>query len=113
MSGYVNHRVEDATFEVEVLQADGPVLLCFVADSDGSSARLYHTLEEIAEEYGERVEVAMVPADQDHTQVTCARHMSQIRGTSSVVLYKSGKFTAARSNISNKADITAVIDAHI
>jgi thioredoxin 1 len=55
--------VTDATFEQEVLKSDRPVLIDFWAEWCAPCRQLAPTIKELAEEYGEKVRVVKIDAD--------------------------------------------------
>jgi thioredoxin 1 len=57
--------VTDASFDADVLQADGPVLVDFWAEWCGPCRLVAPVLEEIAGEYAERLTVAKVNIDEN------------------------------------------------
>lgn len=64
--------VTDATFDAEVLQADGPVLVDFWADWCVPCKRMAPVLEELAAEHGEKLKV--VKLDTDANSATASKY---------------------------------------
>ena len=56
-------KLEEATFETEVLQSEGVVLVDFYADWCGPCKMMAPVIEQIAGEYGDRVEVGKLDTD--------------------------------------------------
>ena len=68
----MNH-VTDESFEAEVLQADRPVLVDYWAEWCGPCKMIAPILEEIADEYADRVKVCKLDID------TNAQDASEVR----------------------------------
>ncbi|NLT55025.1 MAG: thioredoxin [Actinomycetales bacterium] len=57
--------VTDDTFEVDVIQADKPIVVDFWAPWCGPCRQVSAVLEEISAEYGDRIGVVMVNTDEN------------------------------------------------
>ncbi|MFW6135653.1 MAG: thioredoxin [Chloroflexota bacterium] len=80
-------EVTDANFEDEVLQADEPTLVDFWAEWCGPCHMVAPVVEEIAEEYDGRLQVAKM--DVDSNRQTPANY--GIQGIPTLILFKDGE----------------------
>ena len=101
-------EVSDQSFEEEVLQADRPVLVDYWAEWCGPCKAIAPILEEIAEEYGERLRVAKLNID-DNPDVP-ARY--GIRGIPTLMLFKNGNVEATKVGAVSKSQLTAFLDSN-
>ena len=101
--------VTDATFGVDVLGADKPVLVDFWAEWCGPCKMIAPTLDEVAKEYSGRLKVAKVNVDQN--QATPPKY--GIRGIPTLLLFKNGSLEATKVGAVSKAQLTAFIDSNI
>ncbi|MBX3617360.1 thioredoxin TrxA [Nitrosomonas sp.] len=103
------HYVTDANFEVEVLQSTTPVLVDYWAEWCGPCKMIAPILDEIANEYGERLKVAKLNIDEN--QLTPPKY--GIRGIPTLMLFKNGNIEATKVGALSKSQLTAFIDSHI
>ena len=92
MSDEITKKVTDTTFETDVLQADGPVLVDFWAEWCGPCRAIAPALEEIATELQGKVTIAKVNIDENPE--TPNKH--GVRGIPTLILFKDGKPTATQ-----------------
>ncbi|MBY0498495.1 MAG: thioredoxin TrxA [Nitrosomonas sp.] len=103
------HYVTDANFETEVLQSTTPVLVDYWAEWCGPCKMIAPILDEIANEYSERLKVAKLNIDEN--QLTPPKY--GIRGIPTLMLFKNGNIEATKVGALSKSQLTAFIDSHI
>ena len=101
--------LSDDSFETEVLQADGPVLVDYWAEWCGTCKMIAPILEEIADEYSGRVTVAKLNSDENAG--TPPKY--GIRGIPTLMLFKGGAVEATKVGALSKSQLTAFIDSNI
>ncbi len=84
--------VTDESFERDVLQASGPVLVDFWAEWCGPCKQIGPALDQISEELSDEVTVAKVNIDESPT--TPSRY--GVRGIPTMMLFKNGQMAAMK-----------------
>ena len=108
MSDNITH-VTDGSFNEEVLNADGPVLVDYWAEWCGPCKMIAPILDEVSKAYDGRLQVAKMNVDEN--RLVPAQH--NIRGIPTLMLFKGGVLAATKVGALNKAQLTAFIDGHL
>jgi thioredoxin 1 len=102
-------HVTDASFENDVLQSGKPVLVDYWAEWCGPCKMIAPILAEVAQDYGDRLQVAKMNVD-ENSQVP---GKLGIRGIPTLMLFKDGELVATKVGALPKAQLTAFIDSHL
>lgn len=108
MSKNILH-VSDESFEEEVLNADGPVLIDYWAEWCGPCKMIAPILEELADEYSEKITIAKLNID-DNPE-TPPKY--GIRGIPTLMLFKDGNVEATKVGAVSKSQLADFIDSNI
>ncbi|WP_405801784.1 thioredoxin TrxA [Streptomyces sp. NBC_01506] len=108
MSGKVA-VVTDSSFEAQVLDAEGPVLVHFRAEWAGPSKMLAPILEEVASEYAGRLTITEL--DIDRSPATAPKY--DVNGIPTLLLFKHGSATARRVGALSKGQVTEFLDENL
>jgi thioredoxin 1 len=108
MSENIKH-ITDASFEMDVLKSDKPVLVDFWAEWCGPCKMIAPILEEIANVYEGKLQV--VKMDVDANQAVPAKF--GIRGIPTLILFKNGAPAAQKVGAMAKGQLTSFIDSNI
>jgi len=102
-------NVSDASFEQEVLQAEGPVLVDYWAEWCGPCKMIAPVLSEIAKDYEGRLKVCKVNIDEN--QGTPQKY--GVRGIPTLMLFKGGNAEATKVGALSKSQLAAFLDSNI
>ena len=109
MSNDLIKHVTDATFEAEVLKAQGPVLVDYWAEWCGPCKMIAPVLDDIATTYEGKLTIAKLNIDDN--QETPAKH--GVRGIPTLMLFKDGDVAATKVGALSKSQLQAFLDANI
>jgi len=102
-------HLSDDTFEDEVIKTEGPVLVDYWADWCGPCKMIAPILDEIANEYKDRIKIAKLNIDEN--PATPPKY--GIRGIPTLMLFKGGNVEATKVGAVSKSQLTAFIDSNI
>ena len=108
MSKNIVH-VSDESFEQEVLNSEKPVLIDYWAEWCGPCKMIAPIIEELAEEYGEKIKIAKFNIDENPE--TPPKY--GIRGIPTLMLFKNGNVEATKVGALSKSQLAEFIDSNI
>ncbi len=101
--------VTDDTFDAEVINADGTVLVDYWADWCGPCKMIAPILDEIAEDYAGKLKVVKLNIDENPNTPP----KFGIRGIPTLMLFKGGNVEATKVGAVSKSQLTAFIDSNL
>jgi thioredoxin 1 len=108
MSDNIVH-VSDASFEQDVLKADGPVLVDFWAEWCGPCKMIAPVLDELSNEYAGKLKIAKLNIDSN----TDTAPKYGVRGIPTLIIFKNGQVEATKVGALSKSQLAAFIDSVI
>ncbi len=102
-------HVTDATFQSDVLGAEGPVLVDFWAEWCGPCQAVAPVLEQLADELGDKVTVVKLNIDENPESP--ARYA--VRSIPTMILFKDGVAAATQVGSAPKSRLKAFVEAAI
>tara|TARA_Y100000817_G_C16462420_1_gene369907 strand:- start:93 stop:413 length:321 start_codon:yes stop_codon:yes gene_type:complete len=102
-------KISDKTFEEEVISKGKPIIVDFWAEWCGPCKQIGPILEEISDEYKEKVTIGKL--DVDENPEIASKY--QIRGIPTMMLFNNGTLIDTKVGMSSKNDLIQWIDNNI
>ncbi len=102
----MSKAVTDETFSTDVLKSGKPVLVDFWAEWCGPCRSIAPSLEALAEEYGDKLEVVKVNIDENPMTPT----QYGVRGIPTLLIFKDGQVAAQQVGAAPKSALKAWIE---
>jgi thioredoxin 1 len=102
-------NVTDASFEEDVLKAEGTVLVDYWAQWCGPCKMIAPVLEEVAKDYGDKLKVCKLNIDENGDTPP----KFGIRGIPTLMLFKGGNVEATKVGALSKSQLIAFLDSNI
>jgi len=102
-------HTSDANFAIDVLKADKPVLLDFWAEWCAPCKMIAPILDEIADEYRDRLRIAKLNIDENPQTPP----KFGIRGIPTLILFKNGSVEAQKVGALSKSQLATFLDQHL
>ncbi len=111
MSNDLIKHVTDATFEAEVLKAQGPVLVDYWAEWCGPCKMIAPVLDDISQDDNYKGKLTIAKLNIDDNQETPAK--LGVRGIPTLMLFKNGNVEATKVGALSKSQLQAFLDANL
>jgi thioredoxin 1 len=109
MAGQNTLNFTDASFDIDVISSETPVLVDFWAEWCGPCRMMSPTIDAVADDYAGRVKVGKVNVDENGGIAS----RFNIRGIPTLLLFKGGRVVEQKVGAVGKTDVLKMIDSHI
>jgi len=100
-------KITDSSFQADVLNATGPVVVDFWAEWCGPCKMIGPALEELSDEFGEKVTIAKINIDENPD----APAKFGVRGIPTMILFKDGAPAATKVGAAPKSQLKGWIES--
>ena len=109
MSSDAIKHISDASFESDVLKSGTPVLVDYWAEWCGPCKAIAPILEEVAKDYGSRIQIAKMNVDENREVPA----KFGIRGIPTLMLFKDGQLAATKVGALSKSQLASFLEGHL
>jgi thioredoxin 1 len=99
--------VTDASFDADVINASGPVLVDFWAEWCGPCKQIGPALEELSADYGDRLTITKINIDEN--PLTPGKY--GVRGIPTLMIFQNGELASTHVGAKPKGQLQAWIDS--
>ena len=108
MSDNISH-ISDDSFDADVLNANGPVLVDFWAEWCGPCKMIAPVLEDLADEYAGKLKICKLDVDQNKAMA----EKYNVKGIPTLIIFNNGDAAGKKVGALSKAQLSAFIDSTI
>ncbi len=109
MAGHNTLNFTDASCDQDVLRAEVPVLVDFLAEWCGPGRQMGPTIDAVAVDYAGKAKIGKLDVDANGS--TAMRY--NVRGIPTLLLFKGGQVVEQRVGAIGKSEVQKMLDAHV
>ncbi|BDI06653.1 thioredoxin TrxA [Sphaerotilus microaerophilus] len=109
MSSDLIKHVSDASFELDVIKSDKPVLVDYWAEWCGPCKMIAPLLDDVASQFSDQLQVAKMNVDENRAVPA----QFGIRGIPTLMIFKNGQLAATRVGALSKVQLTEFVSQNL